>query len=111
MRNRLPIGCGHEHNRPKPQPIVNMQIDPQAVPCTINKLLTAQLTSQVRSDPALSDEASAYAVHVSVGETLGWCKDGVPRYWKSGGIRRDEPVTRAPLSKSGLPMRSADLGA
>ncbi len=88
-----------------------MQIDPQAVPRIINKLLTAQLTSQVRSDPALSDEASAYAVHVSVGETLGWCKDGVPRYWKSGGIRRDEPVPRAPLSKSGLPMRSADLGA
>ena len=50
-------------------------------------------------------------MQVSVGATPSCFKDGVPRYWKSAGTRRDNLVTHAPFPKSGARLRSVDLGA
>jgi 2-keto-4-pentenoate hydratase len=89
--------------------IVGMKYDALAVSRTTNLLLTARLTGQAQTASILPNLASAYAVQAAVGETLGWFKDGAPRYWKSGGASRDTALTHAPLPSAGIHASPADL--
>lgn len=58
---------------------------------------------------ALADAGEAYAVQQRVAQALGWFADGTPRYWKSGGPGRDQPLTHAPLPPAGVWSGTADL--
>ena len=51
---------------------------------------------------ALSTDDDAYAVQDAVAQALGWCADGGPRYWKSGGASRDSVLSHAPLPSAGV---------
>ena len=86
-----------------------MKYDAPAVSRTTNLLLAARLTGKSQPASTLPSLASAYAVQAAVGETLGWFKDGPPRYWKTGGASRDAVLTHAPLPSSGIHVSPADL--
>lgn len=58
---------------------------------------------------ALADAGEAYAVQQRVARALGWFADGTPRYWKSGGPGRTQPLTHAPLPPAGVWSGPADL--
>ena len=57
---------------------------------------------------ALDSADDAYAVQQRVAETLGWFADGAPRFWKSGGPGRTQPLTHAPLPPAGVWTSPAD---
>lgn len=58
---------------------------------------------------ALADAGEAYAVQQQVAQALGWFADGAPRFWKSGGPGRAQPLTHAPLPPAGVWHGAADL--
>lgn len=58
---------------------------------------------------ALADAGEAYAVQQQVAQALGWFASGTPRFWKSGGPGRDQPLTHAPLPPAGVWAAPADL--
>lgn len=58
---------------------------------------------------ALADAGEAYAVQQQVAQALGWFASGAPRFWKSGGPGRDQPLTHAPLPPAGVWSAPADL--
>lgn len=51
---------------------------------------------------ALASAEEAYAVQQRVADALGWFADGAPRFWKSGGPSRTQPLTHAPLPPAGV---------
>jgi 2-keto-4-pentenoate hydratase len=51
---------------------------------------------------ALPDAEAAYAVQQRVAQALGWFGAGAPRFWKSGGPGRSQPLTHAPLPPAGV---------
>lgn len=51
---------------------------------------------------ALASADEAYAVQQRVADALGWFADGPPRFWKSGGPGRTQPLTHAPLPPAGV---------
>ncbi|MFT3954189.1 MAG: fumarylacetoacetate hydrolase family protein [Piscinibacter sp.] len=59
---------------------------------------------------ALADAGEAYAVQQQVAQALGWfAADGAPRFWKSGGPGREQPLTHAPLPPAGVWSSPAEL--
>lgn len=58
---------------------------------------------------ALADAGEAYAVQQQVAQALGWFAAGTPRFWKSGGPGREQPLTHAPLPPAGVRSAPADL--
>ena len=58
---------------------------------------------------ALAGADEAYAVQRRVAQALGWFAQGTPRFWKSGGPGRTQPLTHAPLPPAGVWSGPADL--
>jgi 2-keto-4-pentenoate hydratase len=76
----------------------------------IDAVTEALLTSRAQGVPAdaapladaLASADEAYAVQQRVADALGWFADGAPRFWKSGGPGRTQPLTHAPLPPAGV---------
>ena len=58
---------------------------------------------------ALAGAGEAYAAQQQVAQALGWFAEGTPRFWKSGGPGRTQPLTHAPLPPAGVWTTAADL--
>ena len=69
---------------------------------TVARVLAQARRSNAPADPAplaslLQTPEAAYAVQARVAQELQWFDTGVPRFWKSGGPRREGVLTHAPL--------------
>lgn len=61
------------------------------------------LAPDAAAQAAVPDEAMACALQHAQGVALGaWPADALPRFWKSGGPRRDGPLVHAPLLPAGV---------
>ena len=69
---------------------------------TVARALAEARRNNVPADAAplgsqLQTPEAAYAVQARVAQELKWFDAGVPRFWKSGGPKRDGALTHAPL--------------
>ena len=69
---------------------------------TVTRALVEARRNNAPADAAplaslLQTPEAAYAVQARVAQELKWFDAGVPRFWKSGGPRRDGALTHAPL--------------
>ena len=86
---------------------------------SISTVARALVEARRRNTPAdaaplaalLSTPEAAYAVQARVARELEWFDAGVPRFWKSGGPRREGPITHAPLPPACVWASPADARA
>lgn len=69
---------------------------------TVTRALVEARRNNTPADAAplaslLPNPEAAYDVQARVAQELGWFDAGVPRFWKSGGPKRDGALTHAPL--------------